>query len=163
MKNIISLLIVLALALTIVSCGDKSEDPAPTNQNINNTNPQTWTSKTFKFWQEGSTGSEISKVYLGMNQSSLTNYGSLALYQRQKTSVCNETSSGAQATVTQTGRYYYQFQRGLDVSGYTVTHAGYIDIANDGVVTLTETTSPTALPVEYTNCGPDNPRFTVNY
>ncbi len=164
MKNFKSIFVALVLILMVVSSCKKNDDPQPTtqNNNNNNSNPQTWTTKTLEFYTDGNTGSDIARLYVGEDQTNPTSRGSLMGFIRQKTSACIEPNTGLQVDITKTGRYYYESRRGLVSTGFTVTHAGYIDVANDGTVTLTQTTYPGGTQImSYVDCS--FPRFTVFY
>lgn len=166
MKNITALFAMLVLAFTVVSCSDKSNDPTPTNQNVNNgNNTPTFTAKTIEVYYKGELVSEISQFYMSADQANLTLKGSLMGFKRVKNGACIEPNDGLPIEIIASGRYYFEARRGWQSTGFTMSHAGYIDVTQDGVITLTQTAAPSGtLGVEFNPCSfNEKNRITIHY
>ena len=158
MKNIISLLITFSIVFATTSCSRKDDPQPATPTTPTGGTGGTTISKTIQFYQSTTTTGKYSELYFSKDQANLVDLSGLNNFKRTKNSACIEPNPGFSVPLTSTGRYFYKITTGNAASGYVSTFEGYIDVTQNGIITLTQTVGSGLV---YENCSTSS--FTATY
>jgi hypothetical protein len=158
MKNKLFFTVVsIFLIVSISSCHKKNSiDPAKTP---GNSSSGTFSATTMGWYSQGTFNNENVTMYVSKDSLEPNYNGAASNYQRVKTSACIEPTSGLVVHIASAGKYFYRAEYGDLGAGFTVVTRGFINVAADGSMTLTEYVLDPAWRTFMENCNPY--RFTV--